>query len=60
MYFIFLVYYKVLYFISDQSTVCYDSFATYKEYQVEEKEEVFGETETALRCHICEHKINKY
>ncbi len=60
MYFIFLVYYKVLYLISDQSTVCYDAFATYKEYQVEEKEEVFGETETALRCHICEHKINKY
>lgn len=47
-------------FIFDQLTVSWDSFATYKVYQVEEKEEVFGETETALRCHICEHKINQY
>lgn len=38
---------------------CVDSFATYKEYQVKEEQEVFGETEAALRCHICKHRKEK-
>lgn len=49
--------YCIIYF----DIVSHDLFATYKKYQVKEEQEVFGETEAALRCHICKDtKKEKY